>query len=405
MLKFGFSADPKVVVKVALLFSLVVRAFAAAMVCAVFAPSALAQDEAESKFGKFEAEVGGLIVNLSESVLVANPSFSDRNFLNPVTLEAGTEISPVNQVIATATLSDTFRLPGSFPATAQLNLGALVINNITPITLIHNNMTVEATPIFRQNTVIFSAGGTRIVTVAAGETFQYFTGLTMTTETIDAALTSLPDDVPVTNFGSGARIRNCDADSDAVGGIGASGRFYVVDNFVDVSLEGGFYATVQKGVMRLNCPLTGVDFGRVSFDDGSTVHRNIQSALASKTGEWSANSAYLGLRIEDEFGPLLAFFRVGGHYWTREYDLPQHFNVDGLHYAVDAGGGRNYYVPAPTFQWRGPDAEILSESKQDGFSSHFTFGIRAGRLSASWTRNRQDDFDVDAYQFSYIHEF
>ena len=395
MLKFRLSRKPpKVVVKVPLLFSLVVRVFAAAMFCAVFAPSALAQDEGESKFGKFEAEVGGLIVNLSESATTPD-TLVNRNFLNPVTLTAGTEIAPVNQVVATATLSETFRLPGSFSANMELVHGGYTISQSVPVVIIHNNMTVEATPLFRQNTIVFNDGGP-ILTVTAGGTFQRFTGLTMTTETIDAALTALPDDVPVTNFGGSARISNCNADSDAVGGVGASGRFYVVDNFVDVSLEGGFYATVQKGEMRLRCALENAQVDNLAD----------QTAAAVKTGEWSTHSAYLGLRIEDEFGPLLAFFRVGGNYWAREYDLPEDFNVEGLHFtAFDSATGRTYHIPAPSgLRWR-TSQRILSDAKQDGFSSHFTFGIRAGRLSASWTRNRQDDFDVDAYQFSYIHEF
>ena len=395
MLKFGFSADPKVVVKVALLFSLVVRAFAAAMVCAVFAPSALAQDEAESKFGKFEAEVGGLIVNLSESATTP-ANLVNRNFLNPVTLTAGTEIAPVNQVVATATLSATFRLPGSFTLNQELRHGGFVVGQRATVAIIINNMAVTATSDIRQNTVFFRAGGVAVATIAAGGTFQLFTGTQMTTETVEAALSVLPNDVFITDFGGNAQIRNCDADSDSVGGVGASGRFYVVDNFVDVSLEGGFYATVQKGAMRLSCVLA----------DARVDNLTGQTAAAVKTGEWSTHSAYLGLRIEDELGPLLAFFRVGGNYWAREYDLPEDFNVEGLHYtAFDSATGRTYHIPAPSgLRWR-TSQRILSDAKQDGFSSHFTFGVRAGRLSASWTRNRQDDFDVDAYQFSYNHEF
>ena len=152
---------------------------------------------------------------------------------------------------------------------------------------------------------------------------------------------------------------------------------------MDVSLEGGFYATVQKGVMRLNCPLTWVDFGRVLFHDGSNLQHNIQDRhRRSKTGEWSANSAYLGLRIEDEFGPLLAFFRVGGHYWTREYDLPQHFNVDGLHYtAVDAGTQQKLLCSrADGFSMAdGPDAEILSDVQAGWiqFALHFWHSRRS----------------------------
>ena len=142
---------------------------------------------------------------------------------------------------------------------------------------------------------------------------------------------------------------------------------------------------------------------RASSSNSNAIAITNQIARASKTGEWGANSAFLGLRIEDEFGPAQAYFRVGGNYWSREYDLPSDFNVDGLKYRVDDNGNR-YIVSAPTFRWTAGEG-ILSDAKQDGFGSHFAFGFRIGRLSAGWTRNKQDDFRVDAYQFSYIHEF
>ena len=409
MLKFLFSLPPifASAVNTFRVFSLAARVAAAFLFCA--AGAALAQEE-YSKAGEFEVEVGGVVIQLSESI-VRTPSVSLRGFAEPLTLQAGMEIAPINEVIATATLAPSvLRLPREFfglSLTVTANGRPLIVSGTQPVTILHNDMTVEViVSEIRGNTVSFGDGRGNVITVvAAGDSLLHYEGTRLTTETIGTALTVLSSEAAftATEFaGENLRLSGCATENDAVGGVGASGRFYLIDDFVDVSLETGFYATIQKGVMRLNCRMENVNFGDVRFD-GDDVN---QTARLSKSGEWGANSVFLGLRIEDEFGPARAYFRVGGNYWTREYDLPREFNVDGLHYAAPVSGepGRNYYIPAPTLRWTGPEG-ILSEEKQDGFSSHFAFGLRFGRLSAGWSRNKQDHFRVDTYQFSYNHEF
>ena len=386
-------------------FSLAARVAAAFLFCA--AGAALAQEE-RNKAGEFEVEIGGVLMDLTEGV-VSTPDVSIRACVEPLTRQAGMEISPINEVIATATLFLNVGVFSSGLSGQTLNFTVngrpLTVSGIDSITILHNNMTVEVFAGIQGNTVSFRDSRRNPVTViTAGESFRLYNGTRMTTEMIETALTILPggDYSAFADGFMGGDLSGCNTENDAVGGVGASGRFYLIDDFVDVSLETGFYATIQKGVMRLNCRLENVDFGNVAFEGD----RNIQTARLSKSGEWGSHSAFLGLRIEDEFGPAQAYFRVGGGYWTREYDLPRDFNVDGLRYAAPVPGepGRNYYIPAPALRWTGPEG-ILSEEKQDGFSSHFAFGMRFGRLSAGWSRNKQDDFRVDAYQFSYNHEF
>ena len=377
-------------------FSFAARLGAALAFCA--AGAAFAQEE--SKVGSFEAELGGLLIHLDENV--RNTS-STLLFAATLSLDAGTEIGPVTDAYVTATLFANFRAPtgGWLPAntvTFSMNGNPLVVTNGLSLTVVENNMDLIVTASVGRNTVIFE-GGAGNVTVAAGGGIRRLTVDTMAEGNVETALTVLPGMIDA-RFING-RLSGCNADTDPVGGVGASGRFYVVDDFVDVSLEGGFYTTVQKGVMRLQCQMRPQAVVAPSNNVAIAIHN--QTARASKTGEWGSNSAFLGLRIEDEFGPAQAYFRVGGNYWSREYDLPSDFNVDGLKYRVDDNGNR-YIVSAPTFRWRAGEG-ILSDPKQDGFSSHFAFGFRIGRLSAGWTRNKQDDFRVDAYQFSYIHEF
>ena len=384
VLQFAFPAKtlPSVVNPVRV-FSFAARLGAALAFCA--AGAAFAQEE--NKVGSFEAELGGLLIHLDESVRDASPTIS---FARTLTLAAGTEIEPVTDAYVTATLFADIDIPSTLPT--------LSLSDPVTITVIVDTLPVTATitgtiATFRNNGIDFT------VPLTAG-TRQRFTVVDpMARGTAETALTVLPGMINA-SFTSGG-LSGCNADTDPVGGVGASGRFYVVDDFVDVSLEGGFYTTVQKGVMRLQCQMQAR--GVVAPSNNVAIAIPTQTARASKTGEWGSNSAFLGLRIEDEFGPAQAYFRVGGNYWSREYDLPSDFNVDGLKYRVDDNGNR-YIVSAPTFRWRGGEG-ILSDPKQDGFSSHFAFGFRIGRLSAGWTRNKQDDFRVDAYQFSYIHEF
>ena len=397
VLQFAFPAKTlPSVVNPFRVFSFAARLGAALAFCA--AGAAFAQEE--SKVGSFEAELGGLLIHLDESV--RNTSPSTLLFAATVSLDAGAEIGPVTDAYVTATLFADIRAPqtewsSSAPVTFSMDGSPLVITNGLSLTVVENNMNLIVTASVGRNTVIFEGGGGN-VTVAAGGGIRRLTVDTMAEGNVETALTVLPGMISA-SF-TGGQLSGCNADTDPVGGVGASGRFYVVDDFVDVSLEGGFYTTVQKGVMRLQCQIPGVS---TSSSNSNAIAIPDQTARASKTGEWGANSAFLGLRIEDEFGPAQAYFRVGGNYWSREYDLPSDFNVDGLKYRVDDNGNR-YIVSAPTFRWTAGEG-ILSDAKQDGFSSHFAFGFRIGRLSAGWTRNKQDDFRVDAYQFSYIHEF
>ena len=396
VLQFAFPAKTfPSVVNPFRVFSFAARLGAALAFCA--AGAAFAQEE--SKVGSFEAELGGLLIHLDESVRNTSSTLS---FARTLTLAAGTEIGPVTDAYVTATLFANFRAPteGWLPAntvTFSMNGNPLVVTNGLSLTIVENNMDLIVTASVGRNTVIFEGGGGN-VTVAAGGGIRRLTVDTMAEGNVETALTSLPGMISA-SFADG-KLSGCNADTDPVGGVGASGRFYVVDDFVDVSLEGGFYTTVQKGVMRLQCQMENIS---TFSNNNNAIAITNQIARASKTGEWGANSAFVGLRIEDEFGPAQAYFRVGGNYWSREYDLPSDFDVSGLKYRVDENGNR-YIVPAPTFRWRAGE-RILSDSKQDGFSSHFAFGFRIGRLSAGWTRNKQDDFRVDAYQFSYIHEF
>ena len=396
VLQFAFPAKTfPSVVNPFRVFSFAARLGAALAFCA--AGAAFAQEE--SKAGKFEAELGGLLIHLDEKV--RDPSPAGASFGMTVTLDAGTEIGPVTDAYVTATLFADFRAPTAWlstnTVTFSMNSNPLIITNGGSLTVVQNSMTLTVTANIMTNTVIFESGGGN-VTVAAGGGIRRLTVNEMAEGTAETALTVLPGMINA-SF-TGGQLSGCNAETDAVGGVGASGRFYVVDDFVDVSLEGGFYTTVQKGAMRLQCQVLSV---RASSSNNNAIAIPNQTGRASKTGEWGSNSAFLGLRIEDEFGPAQAYFRVGGNYWSREYDLPSDFNVDGLKYQVDDKGNR-YIVSAPTFRWRAGEG-ILSDAKQDGFSSHFAFGFRLGRLSAGWTRNKQDDFRVDAYQFSYIHEF
>ena len=382
-------------------FSWAARLGATALFCA--GGAAMAQ-EAENKAGEFELEGGGLVINLSESAQTPSIPGSDRNFAEALSLSAGMEIAPAHVVRATLDVAVAFRAPATISGAGLVEFtmdgGTLIVRDRTRLTLFQNGMRFTVTANVIANTVVLGNvdGGSVVVNIAAGETLNRL-GTVLTVENAPTPLTALgadgfPDANQLMGIGNIARLSGCRTNPDATGGVGASGRFYLLDDFVDVSLEGGFYATVQKGVFRLECQLQNVMFGGIP--EG-------QSARAMRSGEWSANSIYLGIRVEDEFGPAAAYFRVGGNYWTREYDLSSDFHVDGLRYKVDANG-REYYVPAPALRWR-TGGDFLSDSKQEGFDSHFGFGVRAGRLSASWVRNKQDDFRVDAFQFSYIHEF
>ena len=384
VLQFAFPAKTlPSVVNPFRVFSFAARLGAALAFCA--AGAAFAQEE--SKVGSFEAELGGLLIHLDESVRDASPAAP--SFAATVSLDAGTEIGPVTDAYVTATLFADIDIPSTLPT--------LSFSPPVTLTVIVGTLPVIAT--ITGTIAKFGNNGIDFTVPLTAGTRQRFTVVDpMAQGTAETALTVLPGMIDA-SF-TGGQLSGCNAENDPVGGVGASGRFYVVDDFVDVSLEGGFYTTVQKGVMRLQCQVPGV---RASSSNSNAIAITNQTARASKTGEWGANSAFLGLRIEDEFGPAQAYFRVGGNYWSREYDLPSDFNVDGLKYRVDDNGNR-YIVSAPTFRWTAGEG-ILSDAKQDGFSSHFAFGFRIGRLSAGWTRNKQDDFRVDAYQFSYIHEF
>ena len=384
VLQFAFPAKTlPSVVNPFRVFSFAARLGAALAFCA--AGAAFAQEE--SKVGSFEAELGGLLIHLDESVRDASPAAP--SFAMTVSLDAGTEIGPVTDAYVTATLFADIDIPSTLPT----------LSFSTPVTLTIIVDTLPVTATITGTIARFGNNGIDFTVPLTAGTRQRFTVVDpMAQGTAETALTSLPGMIDA-SF-TGGQLSGCNAENDPVGGVGASGRFYVVDDFVDVSLEGGFYTTVQKGVMRLQCQVLSV---RASSSNNNAIAITNQIARASKTGEWGANSAFLGLRIEDEFGPAQAYFRVGGNYWSREYDLPSDFNVDGLKYRVDDNGNR-YIVSAPTFRWTAGEG-ILSDAKQDGFGSHFAFGFRIGRLSAGWTRNKQDDFRVDAYQFSYIHEF
>ena len=397
VLQFAFPAKTfPSVVNPFRVFSFAARLGAALAFCA--AGAAFAQEE--SKAGKFEAELGGLLINLDESVrkVTLTLSFAED-------LQVDTGIEPVTDAYVTATLFADFGATTEWLSTNTVTFsmsggdGKLTIINGASLTVVQNSMTLTVTANIMTNTVIFESPGGN-VTVAAGRGgIRRLTVDTMAEGTAETPLNVPPGMINVSFKGS-LSDEKCNAETDPVSGVGASGRFYVVDDFVDVSLEGGFYTTVQKGVMRLQCQVRDIS---VSPSNNNAVAITSQTARASKTGEWGTNSAFLGLRIEDEFGPAQAYFRVGGNYWSREYDLPSDFNVDGLIYRVDDNGNR-YIVPVPTVSWTAGEG-LLSDAKQDGFSSHFAFGVRLGRLSAGWTRNKQDDFRVDAYQFSYIHEF
>ena len=375
-----------------------VRFFAAA---ALFVAAGAGAREGDDKQGAFEIEVGGMLIDLDET---AAPTMAVANslFAAPLSLSAGTAVGPVFTASVTLNLFAEYRAPTMFAAADNLNFvrngNTLQVADGSRLTIVRDGARITVTTLVQMNTVALHNinNNAAVATVAAGESLQLFDREHPTVGIVETPLNNLPADINFAGFGANARLAGCAAAGESTSGVGASGRYYLTDDFVDLSLEGGFYATIEKGALRLNCRLENATFGNIA---------NAQTASASSSGEWSADSIFLALRVEDDLGPATAYFRVGWNYWTREYTLPDDFAVNGLNYKAD-DNNHEYIVPAPTLRWRpGGDGRLLSDPKQDGFDSHFAFGVRLGALSAGWTRNKQDDFRVDAFHFSYVQEF